>query len=161
MRGTSGVKLTAQERMAGIVNQSFAQLGPPRAESRVVGLGEPESAATVATTGRLRAAYARARSDGDRQAIASVWLGTAALVCSLLAFVSHSSALYDTGLLAGIPAIVTARFARQRGRELGDKELVYLSRYGQIFGWIVVGIFLLAVVFIAVVLGAFLGSLPR
>ena len=108
--------------------------------------------------GRLRHAYNSARRQGDQQAVASLWLGTGALTCCVLAVGAKISALYWISLLAAVPAITTARFARQRGKAAANADLVYLSRYGQICGWIVVGLFILVVLFIAVLLGAFFGT---
>jgi hypothetical protein len=118
----------------------------------------PDAIVSANAPGRLRRAYDVARTRNDQQAVASLWLGLGALVSCTLALVASSSALYWLSLLSAIPAIVTARLTRLRGQEVGDADLVYLSRYGQVAGWIVLGLFILAVLFLAVFAGAILGS---
>jgi hypothetical protein len=103
-------------------------------------------------------AFTQARQRGDSQVVASFWLGWSSIGSALIGVLAKSSALYSIGVVLGIVAIVTARFARQRAQAAGDADLVYLSRYGQITGWIVVGLLLAVLLFIAVFFGSFLGS---
>ena len=113
----------------------------------------------VQAAGRFRRSYARARRAGDHQIVVSFWLGVGGFASLLLGVIADAQALVVISLIAAIPAIVTARFARQRARDSGDSDLVYLSRYGQITGWIVVGLFLIVLLFIAVVFGSLAGAL--
>jgi len=122
----------------------------------------PSPSGPTSTTGtwpgRTSRALAHARDAGDNQIVASFWLGWSSFGSTILAFIAKSSALYFIGAILGIAAIVTARFARQRAQAAGDAELVRLSRYGQITGWIVVGLLLAVLLFIAAFFGSFLGS---
>jgi uncharacterized membrane protein len=93
--------------------------------------------------------------------IASFWFGWSSLGSALIGILAKSSALYLIGVLLGTVAIVTARFARQRAQATNDADLVYLSRYGQITGWIVVGLLIASLLLIAAFFGSFLGSFGR
>jgi hypothetical protein len=128
-----------------------SQHGPPSATGRVAVSG-------AVPGGRLSRALNRARRQGDSQAVASFWLGWSSFGSALIGVLAKSSALYFIGVVLGVVAIVTARFARQRARAAGDADLVYLSRYGQITGWIVVGLLIAVLLFWAVFVGSFLGS---
>jgi hypothetical protein len=119
----------------------------------------PTGKSSGAPQGRLNRALGQARKQGDSQIVASFWLGWASIGSALIGLLAKSSALYLIGIVTGIVAIVTARFARQRAQGAGDVDLVYLSRYGQITGWIVVGLFLAVVLLFAAFFGSFLGSL--
>jgi hypothetical protein len=119
----------------------------------------PAGKSAGAPQGRLNRALGQARKQGDSQIVASFWLGWASVGSALIGLLAKSSALYFIGIVTGIVAIVTARFARQRAQGAGDVDLVYLSRYGQITGWIVVGLFIAVVLLFAAFFGSFLGSL--
>ena len=112
----------------------------------------------AAPRGRLTRALEQARGQGDSQIVASFWLGWTSFGSALIGLLAKSSALYFIGIVTGIIAIVTARFARQRAQSSGDIDLVYLSRYGQITGWIVVGLFIAVLLLFAAFFGSFLGS---
>jgi hypothetical protein len=143
--------------------RSSVDAGPAQVTAPPSGPGYSATpyAPTVRPTGtRLGRALRQARDQRDTQVLASFWLGWGALALILLdALIAKTGGVFGTpGLAAAIAAIVTARFARQRGRATGNSDLVYLSRYGQIIGWTIVGLVVLAIVFLAVVTGAFLGS---
>lgn len=108
--------------------------------------------------GKLGTALQKARAAGDTQAVASFWLGIVSVACFLIAIPTKVSALAWAALIAGIAGIITARFVRDRARQADDAGLLYLSRYGQIMGWSVVGIFVFVILIFAAFLGSFLGS---
>jgi hypothetical protein len=118
----------------------------------------PTGASKAVPRGRLNRALRKARRQDDSQVVASFWLGWTSITSVLIGVLAKSSALYFISVVTGIIAIVTARFARQRAQAADDVDLVYLSRYGQITGWIVVGLFIAVLLFIAVFFGSFLGS---
>lgn len=120
--------------------------------------GSGARASRSASQGRLGSALHQARAAGDTQALATFWLGIASVACFALGVPTQATILGWGALLAGIAAIVTARFVRDRARAADDAELLYLSRYGQILGWVVVGIFIVVLLFLAVFVGSLLGS---
>lgn len=108
--------------------------------------------------GEHGAALRKARAARDTQALMSFWLGVASVACFLIAVAAKSGVLIWAALIAGIAAIITARFVRDRARQANDAGLLHFSRYGQIMGWSVVGIFVILMLIFAVFLGSFLGS---
>jgi hypothetical protein len=118
----------------------------------------PNGISSAAPRGRLNRALEQARRQGDSQIVASFWLGWTSFGSAAIGLLAKSSALYFIGIVTGIVAIVTARFARQRAQGADDIDLVYLSRYGQITGWIVVGLFIAVLLLFAAFFGSFLGS---
>ena len=113
----------------------------------------------MATSKRLTQALRHAREQNDLQIVASFWLGWASAGFALLSVLTKSGALYLIGVVTGVAAIVTANFARQRARTAQDVDLIYLSRYGQVLGWIVVGLLIAGLLLLAVFVGSFLGAL--
>jgi hypothetical protein len=159
---TSG-RVSAAEHVASppesASHQATDEQGPsPTPQPRPPSAPGPVGVSRVVPVGRLSRAIAQARQQGDSQVVASFWLGWSSFGSALIGLLAKSSALYSIGVVIGIIAIVTARFARQRAQAANDVDLVYLSRYGQITGWIVVGLLLAVLLFIAAFFGSFLGS---
>lgn len=106
---------------------------------------------------RLRRTLRAARERRETQAIASFWLGWGAVGATVLGVLIHVPDVTGCGVLIGVAAIVTARFTRQRARAMEDNDLLYLSRYGQITGWLAVGPMLILLLLVFALLGFIIG----
>lgn len=133
-------------------------LGNARRSSAKAPAGNTTHPAAMATSIRLTQALRHARAQNDIQIVASFWLGLGAFGFALLSILAKSGALYLIGVVAGVAAIVTANFARQRARTIPDADLIYLSRYGQVLGWIVVGLLIAGLVLWAIFLGSLVAA---
>jgi hypothetical protein len=108
----------------------------------------------------LRALHG-ARQRRDMQAIASFWLGWLSVVLVAIGVLTHLYNISGVGFLSGIAAIVMARSARHRAEANDDPELVYLSRYGQVTGWLIVGLLGGALLVVALIVGIIIGALSH
>jgi len=103
--------------------------------------------------GRLRIAIAHAWSGHSQLALVSLGAGLATLLVALVGFVADSAVAIGVALAGGVVTLVAARVARQRAYAAGDSELVFLTRFGQSAGWVVIGIVGVMLVIVALVLG--------
>ena len=103
--------------------------------------------------GRLRAAITHAWAGHAQLALVSLGAGVATLLVSLLGFVADSATVVGVALGGGMVTIVTSRVARQHAQAAGDSELVFLTRFGQSAGWVVIGIVGVLLVIVLIALG--------
>jgi hypothetical protein len=103
--------------------------------------------------GRLRIAIAHASAGHSQLALVSLGAGVATLLVALVGFVADSATVVGVALAGGAVSVVAARFARQRALAAGDSELVFLTRFGQSAGWVVIGIVGVLLVIVALALG--------
>lgn len=90
--------------------------------------------------GRLRAAILHAHQSGATIAVWSLPLAAAALVVALVGFLPQSPGLVVISALLAVATIVAARVARSRALAAGDADTVYLTRFSQAAGWVIIGI---------------------
>lgn len=103
--------------------------------------------------GRLRAAITHAWAGHAQLALVSLGAGVATLLVSLLGFVAYNATVVGVALAGGMVTIATARVARQHAQAAEDSELVFLTRFGQSAGWVVIGIVGVLLVIVLIALG--------
>ena len=116
--------------------------------------GGPLAAASAdGEAGRLRVAFDHARSTGNVQVLSSLGLGAGSLGLAFVSFTAQQATVLLVSIAGAIAAIVTARFSRRAAMARGDDQTVYLSRFGQVFGWSVLGFVLVLLLLAVMVLG--------
>ncbi len=103
-------------------------------------------------------ALGEAKERRDDQALATFWLGVAGVFSLVLLLLTQTPVFFWLSVICGIGAIIISRFVRERAIRDGDATLQYLGRYGQILGWVVIGVFLFIVVIWAIFVGVFIGA---
>jgi hypothetical protein len=88
--------------------------------------------------GRLRAAIGKAWQLNAHLAVQSLAIGAAAIVVALLGVVDQSPLVVGIGLALSIATVAMARVARQHAQATDNPELVYLTRFGQTVGWLII-----------------------
>lgn len=99
-----------------------------------------------------------ARVRRDDQALATFWLGVIGVGSLILGLITQAGAFVWVALISGIGALITSRFVRDRARQTDDSTLLYLGRWGQALGWVVVAIFAFFIVIWVIFLGVLLGA---
>jgi hypothetical protein len=136
-----GVFLGLISALGIVVGASFSEGGP----LAPAGVGQ--------SPGRLGTAIAHAWRGHAHLALVSLGAGVATLLVALLGFVGDSATVVGVALAGSITTIVTARVARRQAQAAGDGELVFLTRFGQSAGWVVIGVVGVLLVTVLVALG--------
>lgn len=110
---------------------------------------------------RLSHALHDARDRRDTRALVSFWLGWAAVGLVAIGAATHLYNVSGVGFLAGVASIVLSRSARRRAEVRGETDRVYLSRYGQVTGWLVVGLLGGSLLLVALIVGVIIGAVSH
>ena len=149
LAGLIGVRPTAQFGLfLGLISALGIIIGASVSEG-----GALAPAIASQRAGRLRTAIAHAWAGHAELALVALGAGVVTLLVALLGFLADSATVVGVALAGGAVTIVTARVARRQAQATGDSELVFLTRFGQSAGWVVIGVVGILLVTVLLALG--------